>query len=106
MDIEDFLKNKNKHQQKYRKHNYHPDQQYAPSGQFNLLKIINGIKNNRKLRNIILIGIVLILVIIIGLIVILFPLIIKLFNFITENGISGLIEVGTEFLNKIWEGTK
>jgi len=41
------------------------------------------------------------LVIVIGLIVILFPLIVKIFNFIAENGVSGLIEMGTELLNKL-----
>ena len=60
--------------------------------------ILNKIKQNKKLRNIIIIGIAIILVIVIGLIILLFPYIVKLFNFIAEKGVSGLVELSKEII--------
>lgn len=97
MDLDDFFANKNK-QQKYQ-HKREYGNQKQP--QFNWLSIYDKIKQNQKLRNIIIIGLTIILIIVIGLIVILFPLILKIFNYITENGISGLIEKGMDILNKL-----
>lgn len=102
MDLDDLFANKNK-QQKYQ---YKREYSYQKQPQFNWLSIYDKIKQNQKLRNIIIIGIAIILIIVIGLIVILFPLILKIFNFIVENGVSGLIEMGMELLNKFTSSIK
>lgn len=102
MDLEDLFANKNK-QQKYQ---YKREYSYQKQPQFNWLSIYDKIKQNQKLRNIIIIGIAIILIIVIGLIVILFPLILKIFNYIAENGVSGLIEMGMELLNKFTSSIK
>lgn len=102
MDLEDLFANKNKQQ----KHHYKQKYNYNNERQFNWLNIFNKIKTNKKLRNIIIIAIALILIFVIGLIIILFPYIIKIFNFISENGVSGLIEMGMELLNKLTSSIK
>jgi hypothetical protein len=102
MDLDDLFANKNK-QQKYQ---YKREYGYQKQPQFNWLSIYDKIKQNQKLRNIIIIGIAIILIIVIGLIVILFPFIVKIFNYIAENGISGLIEMGMDILNKLTASIK
>lgn len=102
MDLEDLFANKNKQQKYHYKQKYN----YNNERQFDWLNSFNKIKQNKKLRNIIIIGIAIILIIVIGLIVILFPFIVKIFNYITENGISGLIEMGMDILNKLTASIK
>lgn len=102
MDLDDLFAAKNK-QQKY---HYKQKYSYNNERQFNWLNSYNKIKQNKKLRNIIFIGIAIILVIIIGLIIILFPFFVKIFNYIAENGISGLIEMGMDILNKLTASIK
>lgn len=102
MDLENLFANKN-NQQKY---HYKQKYNYNNERQFNWLNSYNKIKQNKKLRNIIIIGIATILIIVIGLIVILFPLILKIFNYIAENGVSGLIEMGMDILNKLTTSIK
>ena len=102
MDLEDLFAHKNKQQKYHYKQKYN----YNNERQFNWLNLFNKIKNNPKLRNILIIGIGILLVIIIGLIIILFPLIIKIYNFIAENGVSGLIEMGMDLLNKLTASIK
>lgn len=102
MDLDDLFANKNK-QQKY---HYKQKNHYNNEPQFNWLNSYHKIKQNKKLRNIIIIGIAIILIIVIGLIIILFPYIVKIFNYITENGISGLIEMGMDILNKLTASIK
>ncbi|MHB1195404.1 MAG: hypothetical protein ACYC0A_01065 [Lutibacter sp.] len=99
MDLDDLFINKNKQ-------HYKQDYNYNNERQFNWLNLFNKIKSNKKLRNILIIGIAIILVIIIGLIIILFPFIIKIFIFIAENGVSGLIEMGMGILNKLTTSIK
>lgn len=102
MELEDLFANKNK-QQKYK---YKREYGYQKQPQFNWLSIYGKIKQNQKLRNILFIAIAIVLIIVIALIVILFPYIIKIFNYISENGISGLIEMGMDILNKLTTSIK
>ena len=71
---------------------------------YNLGFILEKIRNNRNLK--ILVGILgsIFVVIIIVTAIILIPLIIKLVNFISQNGIQGIIDSISGFFNKIWTG--
>lgn len=71
---------------------------------YNLSFILDKIRNNRNLK--ILVGILgsIFVVIIIIAAIILIPLIIKLFNFISQNGIQGIIDSISGLFNKIWIG--
>ena len=111
MDIEDFFENKNRYHHKNKTPKYHADNNnYREShnlhSQFNWFKLLNKISNNKRLKNLLIIGVILIIVIVITIIVVLFPFIIRVFNFILENGVSGLIQNGEDILNKLWNGSK
>jgi type IV secretory pathway component VirB8 len=82
-----------RHENEYKSHPSHEKQNDLK------LEFLNQLRNNPKLK-ILLISIAGILIFIaIGAIILLFPLIIKLFGFVSENGIEG-------FLNTIWKGSK
>ena len=76
-------------------HNYRKnDQQYQMK-----LKMINSIVNNPKLKLILILAAIVIIAIAILLIILLFPLLINGFNYLSENGIQGILDA-------IWKGTK
>lgn len=110
MDIEDFFDKKHRF---YKKHKmpYYTDideyNEYHKHGsKFNWLNLLQKISNNKKLKRIIIIAVMLFLVIVIVIIAALFPVINKIFNYILENGISGLIKNGEDILNNLWNGSK
>lgn len=72
---------------------------------YKLQHFLEYVKNSRKLKLAILIVIMLILAILIAAILILLPLISKLIGFIDQNGVQGIVEALTDFLNKLWRGT-
>jgi hypothetical protein len=45
------------------------------------------------------------LVIAVGVIIALLPLLIQLFNYITQNGVQGVFDAVTGFLDKLWKGS-
>ncbi len=112
MDFEDIFENKKKHRHKQEMKNYNRGQinnsqnDYSKRGNFKLFQLLRGIKNNKKLKIIILAILLIVIAVIIGLVVFLFPLIIKTINYISLNGVSGLFDVVIEFFNKFWNGTK
>jgi hypothetical protein len=48
---------------------------------------------------------VLILVVSVMLIIFLMPLLLKLFNYISQNGLQGVLDAITGFLDKLWKGS-
>jgi type IV secretory pathway component VirB8 len=107
MNLQDFLTNINNSNQSFKTQNFQSDNyqsnnSYFPrEGNLNWPNLINGIKNNKKIRNLLIIAVVVVMVIVIGLIAILLPLIIKIFNYLTTVGISGLIDAGFKFINDL-----
>jgi hypothetical protein len=65
----------------------------------NKLKVINSIANNPKVKLMLILAAIIIIAIVVFVIILLFPLIIKLFNYIVENGLQGILDT-------IWKGTK
>jgi hypothetical protein len=61
--------------------------------------------NNKKLKLLVLFAIVLILSIIIVLILVLLPIILNLFNYISQNGVQGIVDYCTVLLDKILKGS-
>lgn len=97
----------NKSARKYRNdYDYHTYSDFRPNGSEMWLNILKKILNNRKLKTIVIIAVSLLLIIIIGLIIIVFPFLVKIFNYISENGVQGLVEFVTGAINKIWTGSK
>jgi hypothetical protein len=70
------------------------------------LTVIDRIKGNSKLKFIIITAAVILLAVTILLIILLFPLIVKLFNYIMQNGLQGAWDSITGFVNKLWTGSK
>jgi type IV secretory pathway component VirB8 len=107
MELQDFLTKRNKSYHSFRTQNFQNDgyQTYDSSsplaGNINWANLINGIRNNKKIRNLLIIAVVIVLAIIIGLIAILLPLIVKIFDYLTTVGISGLIDAALKFVNDL-----
>lgn len=112
MNLQDFLTNINNPNQSFKTQNFQSgnyqnhNSSFPREGNFNLPNLINGIKSNKKIRNILIIAVVIVLAIVIGLIAILLPLIINIFNYITSVGISGVIDAGLKFINELLGTTK
>lgn len=114
MEFDDFFGNKRQDQKGYRDHRYQDSQNSSQNlghsyqrhdSNYKWLHFLEKLKNNRKLKLIVVFAIILILAIIVTLIVVLMPLIMKLFNYITQNGVQGIMDYITEFLDKLWKGT-
>jgi type IV secretory pathway component VirB8 len=112
MELQDFLTNKNKSNQSFKTQNLHNSSyqshnSYCPrEGNFNWPNLINGIKNNKKIRNIAIFVAVILLALVIGLIAILLPLIVRIFDYLMTTGISGLIDAVMKFLKDVLSITK
>ena len=111
MDFEDFLKKKGKPHKKHALHNYHQNDgyRYEPNssghGGFNAITFINSLRNNRKLKIVFLVVLILSIALLIGIIGIFFSLISSMAVTIAQNGLSGVFDKVIDFLNKLWEGT-
>jgi|JFJP01.1.fsa_nt_gi hypothetical protein len=114
MEYNNIFENKRTNHQSYSNHRYQERPHYAqnmcPSYRSNhinykLQYFLEYLKKSRKLKLAILITIILILAILIAAIVILLPIISKLIGFVDQNGVQGIVEALTDFLNKLWRGT-
>lgn len=114
MGFDDFLESKHSYRGNYSKHHYHDDDRYSHdshrsyhkhSEHFNWMSILDKIRSNKKLKLFIIIAGILVLVIGVVLIIVLLPLIVKLFNYISQNGLQGVFNDITGFLEKLWKGS-
>jgi hypothetical protein len=114
MGFDNFFENDRRNNENYRDNRYNEDNRYQrnsyPSDQedreqFNISAFLEKIKSNKKLKLLVIIAIILILVIVVALIIILFPLIMKLFNYISQNGLQGVIDSIAGFADKVMKGS-
>ena len=123
MGFDDFFEDKHKRHGNYRGHNDHfghdnhydhDDHRYSrdpyrsghgDEGHLKLLSILDKIRNNKQLKVLLVVGVIVILIIAVGLIVALFPLIIKLVNYISQNGLQSIFDGITGFIDKLWKGS-
>jgi hypothetical protein len=115
MGFDDLFEHQNNHKkyEHYNEYNNYNNQRYMNKSNHShgyknphyLNYVFDKIKNNRKLQ--IWIGIlgIILLIIIISSLIILIPILNKLVNYISQNGLQGLLNVITGFLDKIWTGT-
>jgi hypothetical protein len=112
MELDDFFGNKrqdrrfdNNHRyQDNKTHNYRHRYQRHNSN-FKLEYFLEKLKNNRKLKGLIIFAVIVILAIVIAMIAIILPLILKLLNYISQNGVQGILDNVTGFLDKLWRGS-
>lgn len=111
MDFEGFLQKKKKPYKKNNLHNYHQKNRFnynysKDHSNFNPAAFIKALQPYKKLKFFLIIFLIIVVVVIIGLIFLLFPLVASTINYISQNGISGLLNEVINFLNKLWNGTK
>jgi hypothetical protein len=81
----------------------YPDQRHVSN--FKWVHFLESIKNNRKLKGIVLVAFIVVLAIVIALIAILLPLILKFLNYISQNGVQGILDNVAVFFDKLWKGS-
>ena len=112
MDFDDFYKKKNKYQKKqsihkHQQHNNYGRNFYSKSqGSFDPVALIESLKNNSKLKVVLIITLILVLALLIGLIAVILPFIGSVISYISQNGLEGLFDLAIKFLNSLWNGTK
>jgi type IV secretory pathway component VirB8 len=81
----------------------YPDQRH--NSNFRLEYFLEKLRSNRKLKGLLICAFLLLLVIVFALIAIFLPLILKFLNYISENGVQGILDSVTGFLDKLWKGS-
>jgi hypothetical protein len=104
MGFDDFFENENRHSRHGRDHDYDYNDHNQRSHSYNQhtdikQQFLNKLKNNPQLKTLIIVAGVVILIIVVIVAILLIPLIMKLFHYLSENGIQGIV-------NTIWKGTK
>lgn len=114
MGFEELFENDRKDYRNYRGSNFPDDNEYSDNQQntFNgqqdrwkWQSILEKIRNNKRLKLFVVSAGILILTIIIVLVIVLFPLIVKLINYIAQNGLQGVLNEITGYIDKILKGT-
>jgi hypothetical protein len=114
MGFEEFFENNRRDYKNYRGNNY-PEvdessytSRYPFDGHRHDVKwqnFLEKIRSNNRLKLFVLLAGFIILTIVVILIIALFPLIVKLINYISQNGLQSIVESITGFLDKIWKGS-
>jgi hypothetical protein len=113
MELDDFFGNKRQDQRGYPDQRYQDSPNYSqnlsPSYQrqnsnYKMLHFLAKLKTDKKLKTIVVFAVILTLGIFIAIIWALLPLLLKLFNYINQNGLQGIVDYVTSFLDKIWKG--
>ena len=114
MELDDFFGNKQQDRRFDPNHRYHDSQSQAQNFRhpyqrqntnFKWEYFLEKLKNNRKLKGLVIVAFIVILAIVIALIAIFLPLILKLLNYISQNGVQGILDNVTGFLDKLWKGS-
>jgi hypothetical protein len=113
MGFEDFFENDRRDNRNNRGNRYPNDNEYSDDSQYPFgeqrdnmkwQNIIEKIRNNKNLKLFVVSAGIFILIIIIVLIIVLFPLIVKLVNYISQNGLQGVLNEITGFFDRILKG--
>lgn len=123
MGFDDLFEDKRRRYGNYREHGYHDDyddHDHHHNERYSLgsypayrghhdhqkwLTVLDKIRNNKKLKFIVIAATVLILTLAIGLIIALLPLLIKIFHYVSQNGLQSILDGVTGFLDKLWKGS-
>jgi hypothetical protein len=113
MGFEEIFENNHKRHGNYTERGYRDDNRSLhdmnhendeKSDQLQWSAWLEKIKSDKKLKRLAIMAAILILAIVIALIIILMPLIIKLIDFIGQNGLQGVFDSISGFLDKILKG--
>lgn len=116
MGFEDIFENKQRLAGGYRDQRPHDGQRHSHDSHYSgkpyhghenemqFSNILEKIRGNKKLKSVIIVAGIFILAIAILLIIVFLPVLMKLLNYISQNGLQGLLEEVTTFVDKIWKG--
>jgi hypothetical protein len=113
MEFDDIVENKRKYHEGYRQSRYHEGNRYQhyshpayhrSDAYQKWLFFLMKYRTNRTIRIFTKIAVIVVIAIIILLVVVLFPLIMKAAYFISQNGLQGILDSITVFLDKLWKG--
>jgi len=104
MGFDDLFEQGHKHHKYEHDQHYGYDDYHQSSHSYNKhydIKqlLLTKLSNNPKLKAFLIFAAIIVIVVVVIGVILLFPLLMKLFSYISENGIEGLI-------NTIWKGTK
>ena len=115
MGFDDLFENHDKHRNHGSYGNnraHHDDYDYARrNSDYNHRKhqlsyyLLNKIWSNRKLRVAFIILAIILVLIVILLVIALIPLLFKLIDYILQNGVQGIFNSITSFIEKLWKGS-
>lgn len=114
MGFDDLFENKRKFQSNRGNRDYPENNRYtydsrypyySNDNNFSLSKILLNIRNTKKLKRLMLFAVFFILAIVAILVIVLLPFILKLFNYISQNGLQGILEYILGIIDKIWKGS-
>ena len=120
MGFDDFFEDKHKRYGNYREHRYHDDHDghddhryshesypshYGHSDHQQWITILNKVRSNKKLKLIVILAGIVILIIAAALFIALLPLIVKLINYVSQNGLQSILDEITGFIDKLWKGS-
>lgn len=114
MELDNFFRNKQQNRgfdydQSYQNNPFQNQNFRNPNHRHNsrnkLAYFLQTLNISRKLKGLIIVVLVVILIIIIALAAVLIPLIVDLLNYVSQNGIQGIVEYIIAFLEKLWEGS-
>ena len=104
MELDDLFDRKRNQQMHGYNRNYGHDDHYQRPHSYNehndfKIQLLTSLRNNPKLKTLLVVAAIIIIVVIILVIVLLLPLLLKLLSYLGENGIQGLIDT-------LWKGSK
>ncbi len=103
MGFDELFEQHSKHNKHNAHHQYRNEydshHKYKHDKHDNIKQLIEKLRNNPKLKTLLIIIALALVCILILIVIVLFPLLMKILQFITENGIQGIIDT-------IWNGTK
>jgi len=114
MEFNDIIKNNSRNSDNYMESSYRHNNTYQsnskytfhrPGNNYKWLHFMETIRIDKKLQLLVSIAGILLLSIIVGMMLILLPLIVKLFNYISQYGVQEIVGYVTVLIDKIWKGT-
>jgi uncharacterized membrane protein len=112
MGFEEFFENNRNDYRNNRGNSYSDENSYnsryplSANGENEKWKnILEKIRSDKRLKLLVVLSGLVILTIIIFLVIVLHPLFLKLINYITQNGLQGVLNEITGFLDKLLKGT-
>jgi len=111
MEFDEIINRNDRISNNYNTHDEYKNSSYSSYSNrrydrnYKIRYFLDIIRNNKKVKLLLIIAAIIILAIIIVLFLLILPLILKLLSYISQNGVQGILEIVTGFLDKLWKGS-